>query len=115
VVAGLCSKIIVMYAGLIVEEGTSTRIFYNPKHPYTWGLLRAVPRIDEKEKERLTTIKGLPPDLLSPPKGCPFALRCPYAMKICFEERPPYFEVEEGHRVMCWLLDERAQKVKRGK
>ncbi len=115
VVAGLCSRIIVMYAGLIIEEGTDTQIFDNPKHPYTWGLLRAVPRIDEQEKERLTTIKGLPPDLLSPPKGCPFALRCSYAMEICFKERPPYFNPEEVHRVMCWLLDKRAQKIKRSK
>lgn len=115
VVAGLCSRIIVMYAGLIIEEGTDTQIFDSSKHPYTWGLLRAVPRIDEQEKERLTTIKGLPPDLLSPPKGCPFSLRCSYAMEICFEERPPYFNPEEGHRVMCWLLDKRAPKVKRSK
>ncbi len=113
VVAGLCSRIIVMYAGLIVEEGTDRQIFDNPKHPYTWGLLRAIPRIDEQEKERLSTIKGLPPDLMSPPKGCPFALRCSYAMKVCFEEIPPYFKLEEGHRVMCWLLDKRAPIVKR--
>jgi oligopeptide transport system ATP-binding protein len=114
VVAGLCSRIIVMYAGLIVEEGNDRQIFDNPKHPYTWGLLRAVPRVDEQEKERLSTIKGLPPDLMSPPKGCPFAMRCSYAMKICFEERPPYFNSEEGHRTMCWLLDKRAPRVKRG-
>lgn len=114
VVAGLCSRIIVMYAGLIVEEGDDRQIFNNPKHPYTWGLLRAVPRVDEQEKERLSTIKGLPPDLMSPPKGCPFAMRCSYAMKICFEERPSYFNSEEGHRTMCWLLDKRAPRVKRG-
>jgi len=113
VVAGLCSRVIVMYAGIIVEEGTDTQIYDNPLHPYTWGLMKAVPKIHEEEKERLMTIPGLPPDLLSPPKGCPFALRCEYAMRICFEERPQFFEPEEGHKVACWLMDPRAPKVKR--
>jgi len=70
VVAGLCTKVIVMYAGIIVEVGSDQQIYYNPGHPYTFGLLRSVPRIDEEEKERLATIPGLPPDLLSPPEGC---------------------------------------------
>jgi oligopeptide transport system ATP-binding protein len=113
VVAGLCSRVIVMYAGIIVEEGTDTQIYGNPLHPYTWGLMKAVPKIHEEEKERLMTIPGLPPDLLSPPKGCPFALRCEYAMRICFEEKPPFFEPENGHKVACWLMDPRAPKVKR--
>ena len=113
VVAGLCNRVIVMYAGIIVEEGTDTQIYDNPLHPYTWGLMKAVPKIHEEEKERLMTIPGLPPDLLSPPKGCPFALRCEYAMRICFEERPQFFEPEEGHKVACWLMDPRAPKVKR--
>jgi len=113
VVAGLCSRVIVMYAGIIVEEGTDTQIYDNPLHPYTWGLMKAVPKIHEEEKERLMTIPGLPPDLLSPPKGCPFALRCEYAMRICFDEKPPFFEPENGHKVACWLMDPRAPKVKR--
>ncbi len=115
VVAGLCNRIVVMYAGLIVEEGLDKDIFDNPRHPYTWGLLKAVPRVDEEERERLSTIKGLPPDLIAPPKGCPFAQRCVYAMKICFEKLPPYFDVDQDHRVLCWLLDKRAPKADRGK
>ncbi len=115
VVAGLCNKIVVMYAGLIVEEGTDKDIFDNPKHPYSWGLLKAVPRIDEEERERLSTIKGIPPDLIAPPKGCPFAQRCEYAMRICFEKIPDYYEVNGTHRVMCWLMDKRAPKVHRSK
>lgn len=115
VVAGLCNKIVVMYAGLIVEEGTDRDIFDNPKHPYTWGLLKAVPRIDEEERERLSTIKGIPPDLIAPPKGCPFAQRCEFAMRICFEKIPDYYEINGAHRVMCWLMDKRAPKVQRSK
>lgn len=114
VVAGLCNKIVVMYAGLIVEEGTDKDIFDDPRHPYTWGLMKAVPRIDEEERERLLTIRGLPPDLISPPKGCPFAQRCNYSMNICFKEIPPYFTIDGNHRVLCWLLDKRAPKVDRG-
>lgn len=87
----------------------------NPRHPYTWGLLKAVPRIDEVERERLSTIQGLPPDLMSPPKGCPFAQRCEYSMRICFEKLPPYFNVTDSHKTMCWLLDKRAPKVNRSK
>lgn len=115
VVAGLCSRILVMYAGLVIEEGSDFQIFENPKHPYTWGLLKSVPRIDQEEKEKLSTIAGLPPDLISPPKGCPFSLRCDYAMRICFEQLPPYFEPEKGHRVICWLLDKRAPAATRSK
>lgn len=115
VVAGLCNKIVVMYAGLIVEEGTDRDIFDNPKHPYTWGLLKAVPRIDEEERERLSTIKGIPPDLIAPPKGCPFAQRCEFAMRICFEKMPDYYEINGAHRVKCWLMDKRAPKVQRSK
>ncbi|RKD26387.1 ABC transporter ATP-binding protein [Caminicella sporogenes] len=111
VVADVCSRIIVMYGGLIMEEGTSEEIFYEPKHPYTMGLLKSIPRMDIDEKQRLIPIEGTPPDLLKPPKGCPFAARCPYAMKICVEHMPPYFYVNEGHRAMCWLLHDEAPKV----
>ncbi len=113
VVAGLCSRVLVMYAGLIMEEGTDMQIYNGPMHPYTWGLMKAVPKINEEEKKRLMTIPGLPPDLLSPPEGCPFALRCDYAMHICFEKKPPFFEPKEGHKVACWLMDSRAPHVKR--
>ncbi|QZY54067.1 ABC transporter ATP-binding protein [Crassaminicella profunda] len=121
VVADVCTRIIVMYGGLIMEEGTKEQIFYNPKHPYTCGLLKSIPRLDLGEKQRLVPIEGTPPDLLNPPKGCPFAARCPYAMKICQEMKPPYFETEKNHRSMCWLLHKDAPQVqvdtgvKRGK
>jgi len=111
VVADVCSRIVVMYGGLIMEEGTSEEIFYNPKHPYTMGLLKSIPRLDLGEKQRLVPIEGTPPDLIKPPKGCPFASRCAYAMNICMEHCPPYFEVSKGHRSMCWLLHEEAPKV----
>lgn len=111
VVADVCSRIVVMYGGLIMEEGTSEEIFYDPKHPYTMGLLKSIPRLDLGQKQRLVPIEGTPPDLIKPPVGCPFASRCPYAMKICMEHRPPYFEASKGHRSMCWLLHEKAPKV----
>ncbi len=113
VVAGLCTKVIVMYAGIIVEVGSDQQIYYNPGHPYTFGLLRSVPRIDEEEKERLATIPGLPPDLLSPPEGCPFCFRCDYSMRICFKEKPPFFDMKDNHKVSCWLFDKRAPKIER--
>lgn len=103
VVADICQKVIVMYGGIIVEEGTVDDIFYNPKHPYTWGLLRSVPKMHLGLKKRLVPIEGQPPDLLKPPKGCPFAPRCEYAMRVCLQVRPPLFEVGDGHRSRCWL------------
>lgn len=111
VVADVCSRIVVMYGGLIMEEGTTEEIFYTPKHPYTMGLLKSIPRLDLGENQRLVPIEGSPPDLLKPPIGCPFAARCPYAMKICQEKQPPYFESDKNHRSMCWLLHEDAPKV----
>ena len=112
VVADVCSRIIVMYGGLIMEEGRVEDIFYNPKHPYTLGLLKSVPKMSDKDsKERLVPIPGSPPDLLKPPKGCPFASRCPYAMKICMEKMPEYTYLENNHRSMCWLLHEDAPFV----
>lgn len=111
VVADLCSRINVMYGGLIVEEGTTEDIFYRGKHPYTWGLLRSVPNPKSELKEKLIPIEGQPPDLLKPPVGCPFTARCDYAMKICKEKQPPLFEVGEGHRAACWLCHENAPKV----
>lgn len=112
VVADLCSRINVMYGGIVVEEGTTEDIFYNGKHPYTWGLLRSVPNPKSELKEKLIPIEGQPPDLLKPPVGCPFAARCDYAMKICIQKQPPLFEINNGHRAACWLCHENAPKVK---
>lgn len=111
VVADLCTRINVMYGGIIVEEGSDEDIFYNPKHPYTWGLLNSVPNPKSTKREKLTPIEGQPPDLLKPPAGCPFAARCKYTMKVCLENEPPLFEVSEGHRAACWLLHKNAPKI----
>ncbi|TGY44418.1 ABC transporter ATP-binding protein [Clostridium sartagoforme] len=111
VVADLCTRINVMYGGIIVEEGSDKDIFYNGKHPYTWGLLNSVPNPMSEVKEKLTPIEGQPPDLLKPPVGCPFAARCKYAMKVCLQKQPPLFEISEGHRAACWLCHENAPKV----
>ncbi len=111
VVADLCSKINVMYGGILVETGTVRDIFYNPKHPYTWGLLRSIPNPKLDVKERLKPINGTPPDLLKPPVGCPFAARCEYAMKICLQKRPESFEISEGHHAACWLNHPNAPKI----
>ena len=111
VVADLCTRINVMYGGIVVEEGSDKDIFYNGKHPYTWGLLNSVPNPKSEVKEKLTPIEGQPPDLLKPPVGCPFAARCKYAMKICLQKQPPLFEISEGHRAACWLCHENAPKV----
>jgi oligopeptide transport system ATP-binding protein len=111
VVADVCSRIIVMYGGLIMEEGSAEEIFYTPKHPYTMGLLKSIPRLDLAEKQRLVPIPGTPPDLLKPPVGCPFASRCPYAMNICIETMPEYTVSETGHRAACWLQHPDAPKV----
>ena len=103
VVAEICDKVSVMYAGRIVEQGPVNDIFYNPSHPYTLGLLRSMPRVDAESYERLIPIEGTPVDMLNPPEGCPFAPRCEYAMKACLQKMPPYVEVSEGHRSACWL------------
>lgn len=110
VVANTADRVAVMYGGKIVETGTVDEIFYNPKHPYTWGLLSSMPKLHDI-KEELQSIPGSPPDLKDPPKGCPFVTRCPYAMKVCDEHMPAYAEVNENQRTACWLLDERAPKV----
>lgn len=103
VVATVCSKIAIIYGGLIMETGTADEIFYNPKHPYTKALLRAIPSLDLKEGERLQSIEGLPPSLIDPPKGCPFAERCEYANEKCKNEMPKYHQFSETHRSMCFL------------
>lgn len=111
VVADMCSRINVMYGGVIVESGTTRDIFYNPKHPYTWGLLKSVPNPKKITKERLKPIDGQPPDLLKPPVGCPFTDRCAYAMKICKNVKPPMFEINEEHNAACWLNHSLAPKI----
>lgn len=103
VVASMCERIAVMYAGRIVEYGTTDDIFYHPKHQYTKGLIRSIPRLDTKEHERLVPIEGTPVDLLNPPEGCPFAPRCDAAMKICLREMPPVSTFGDVHYTQCWL------------
>ena len=103
VVASMCEKIAVMYGGRIVEYGTTDDIFYNPKHEYTKGLLKSIPRLDAEVHERLVPIEGTPIDLLNPPKGCPFAPRCNSCMKICLKEMPPVSTFGDVHYTQCWM------------
>ncbi|MCM3665019.1 ABC transporter ATP-binding protein [Mesobacillus subterraneus] len=110
VVAQVADRIAVMYAGKIVETGTRREIFYNPQHPYTKGLLNSVPRLDVDGAD-LIPIGGTPPDLFSPPAGCPFTARCPYAMEVCDKMYPYKTKLTSSHGVDCWLQDERAQKL----
>lgn len=115
VVAGMAQKIAVMYAGTIIEKGLVDEIFDNTKHPYTLALLNAVPRLDLKKKERLISIPGTPPDLLSPPEGCAFASRCVYCMKICKIKPPVISQISDTHEVSCWLQHPQAVKIKLSK
>jgi len=103
-VASLCNRVIVMYAGRVVEEGPTRAIFKNPQHPYTWSLLRSMPRVDEVGKERLISIKGLPPDLGKMPPGCKFHPRCKFRVDRCFTEEPELVEVDPNQRARCWVL-----------
>ncbi len=104
VVASMCERIAVMYAGHIVEYGTADEIFYEPKHEYTKGLINSIPKLSAQEIERLVPIEGQPVDLLNPPAGCPFAPRCANCMKICLREMPPKTEHSDTHYSHCWLL-----------
>ncbi len=104
VVADICDKIIVLYAGKIVEEGTSRQIFYKYTHPYTRGLLESVPEVDTPENVRLKPIPGNPPDMSSTRPGCAFAPRCPHAMQICVKEDAPLFEMDQTHAAACWKM-----------
>lgn len=108
VVAGMADRVAVMYAGEILEYGSVDDIFYNPQHPYTWGLINSMPTLESKELE---SIPGTPPNLLDPPKGDPFAPRNKYAMKIDAERKPPFFKVSETHYAATWLLHPNAPKV----
>ncbi|MEA2525561.1 MAG: oligopeptide transport system ATP-binding protein [Thermomicrobiales bacterium] len=110
VVAEVCQRVIVMYAGKIVEQGSAKDLFTNPQHPYTIGLLRSIPRLGERVKDTLATIGGLPPDLLAPPTGCRFRPRCPRRQELC-EQEPPLAETQPGQRAACWFPGPVAQPV----
>ncbi|WHY78985.1 ABC transporter ATP-binding protein [Neobacillus sp. WH10] len=110
VVANVADRVAVMYGGKIVEVGTADEIFYNPQHPYTWGLISSMPNM-ETDDEELYSIPGTPPDLLDPPKGDAFAPRNPYVMKIDLEQEPPFFKVSDTHYAATWLLHPEAPKV----
>ena len=103
VVAQTAHRVAVMYGGKIVETGTLREIFYNPQMPYTWGLLSSIPLPTADRSQELIPIPGSPPDMLDPPKGCPFTPRCPYAMRICAEEMPDYTTFSVEHKAACWL------------
>lgn len=108
VVAELCSRVLVMYGGLIMEEANIYDVFENPLHPYTIGLIASIPDINQDKSKKLQPIIGSPPDMIHPPEGCPFAPRCPYACRICLHQLPPVFSAGEGHKSRCWLLAEDA-------
>lgn len=103
VVAGLADRVLVMYAGYIVEEAEVEELYENPQHPYAYLLLQSLPRMDMAAGSELESIEGLPPDLIDLPAGCPFAARCPYVKDLCRRENPPLYEIEPGHRAACWV------------
>jgi oligopeptide transport system ATP-binding protein len=113
VVAEVCRRVIVMYAGKVVEQGTAEEIFRRPQHPYTIGLLKSVPQLGESVKERLAPIGGLPPDLLNPPMGCNFWPRCFRRQAKCIEE-PPLFEARPNHMAACWFPGSDTEAVEAG-
>jgi oligopeptide transport system ATP-binding protein len=106
VVAGLVQKLAVMYAGFIVEQGSVHDLYKNTSHPYTLGLLNSIPKVDARERTRLTSIEGLPPDLLIEPQHCPFAPRCTFAVEQCWAENPPLITVAPNHGSACWRWEE---------
>ena len=103
VVAGLADRVLVMYAGYIIEHAEVKDLYGDPRHPYTLGLLRSIPRLDAERKSKLTPIDGLPPDLINMPEGCPFAPRCVYAIERCLVENPRLEMVSRRHQVACWV------------
>lgn len=116
VVAEICDRVSVMYAGHIMEQGNVNDIFYSPAHPYTKGLLRSMPNLGDEERTRLIPIEGTPVDLLDPPKGCSFGPRCEHCMKVCLTKKPPLMEVGDGHVSACWLhLKEMEEQQKAAK
>jgi len=111
VIARLCDRVLVMYGGKILERGTVEDIFYHTAHPYISGLLHSVARLEMDKNQELRPIEGTPPDLFCPPRGCPFAARCEYAMEVCTETPPPVTQLTGEHSTCCWLQDARAPKV----
>jgi oligopeptide transport system ATP-binding protein len=111
VVAQTAHRVAVMYAGKVVETGTLREVFYNPQMPYTWGLLSSIPLPTADRSQELIPIPGSPPDMLNPPKGCPFTPRCPYSMRICAEEMPEYTTFSAEHKAACWLHHPMAPNV----
>ena len=103
IVAGLADRVNVMYAGYIIEEAPVKRLYANPQHPYTIGLLGSLPRMDAHERRRLISIEGLPPVLYNKPTACPFAPRCHYRVERCLHENPPLMDIESEHRAACWV------------
>jgi oligopeptide transport system ATP-binding protein len=108
VVAEMCSRIVVMYGGMIMEEASADELFNRPAHPYTLGLLNSMPHLEMDKSRLLRPIPGSPPDMIQPPSGCPFSPRCVYAKKICASQIPAYYHPGEGRRSCCWLLDKAA-------
>ena len=106
VIARLCDRVIVMYGGKVVERGNVNEIFYDTAHPYTKGLMKSIAKLDTKKGDKLHPIEGTPPDLFAPPKGCPFAARCEYAMDICSAMPPETYVLSDEHKTCCWLQHE---------
>jgi oligopeptide transport system ATP-binding protein len=102
VVAGMCERVHVMYAGMVMEEGPAESVFASPRHPYTLGLLQSVPRLDAARRARLHPIEGAPPNMLQPPTACPFQPRCRFEVELSRQEVPPLVEIEPGHQVACF-------------
>jgi peptide/nickel transport system ATP-binding protein len=103
VVAGMCDRVLVMYAGRVVEQGPTAAVFERPRHPYTWALLRSLPRLDADTHAPLRPIDGQPPELSRLPRGCKFQPRCPFAIERCLEEEPALLELEPAHLARCWV------------
>ncbi len=112
VVARYADRVNVMYAGKMIEQGSAREVYANPRHPYTLGLLRSVPRLDEPRKAKLNPIDGQPPDLMRLPPGCAFAPRCRYALARCQAEAPPFVPVADDHRSACWVAETLGSKVR---
>ncbi|MFZ7101674.1 MAG: ABC transporter ATP-binding protein [Peptococcaceae bacterium] len=115
VIAEICSRTVVMYGGLIVEQGTTREIFYDSRHPYTGEMLKLLPKIQVEQQEKLIPIAGRSPNPIKPPAGCPFCPRCGHAMNICSTRRPPVIELSSTHRTACWLLHPAAPQTEGSK
>ncbi len=111
VAASIAQKVAVMYAGKIVETAGANELFHDPRHPYTWGLMNSIPQKNQDKTRDLSIIKGKPPLLIDVPKGCSFASRCKYCMRICRKEDPVTFEISDSHKCACWLLHPEAPKA----